>query len=152
MIFFTVSAVALVINLSSIAERVCAGKGVYKGGRGGATNSSVTRYFLLFFECNKPQWTIAYFDPKWLIINCHFNYTMARVVACPEVWGGGGCDRLSNPFCEGGGRRKGIAFTCYLIFSRVCFGTFAKQRSEWGNPLLLPLGQLTCNSLWQHFY
>lgn len=57
---------------------------------------------LCCFECNKPQWTIAYFDPKWLIINCHFNYTMARVVACPEVcgWGAGVVLPLSNPFCE----------------------------------------------------
>lgn len=68
---------------------------------GGVTNSSVTRYFVCF-ECNKPQWTIAYFDPKWLIINCHFNFNYNGSQGCcmpsPAWLCKGGSASMGNPF------------------------------------------------------
>lgn len=100
---------------------------VSAGGGGVVTNSSVTRYFVCF-ECNKPQWTIAYFDPKWLIINCHFNFNYNGSQGCcmpsPAWLCKGGLHPWATPFFTRGGEGQAftsLALAACLIFARLLY-------------------------------
>lgn len=118
------------------------------GVREGVTNSSVTRYFVCF-ECNKPQWTIAYFDPKWLIINCHFNFNYNGSQGCCMPSPAWLCKRGLHPwatpfFTRGGGGTSFHFSRAGSVFDFCASALFIKHvrklRSEMLRvPIPLPL-------------